>query len=144
MLLVTSVFHFMFKKQMQAYKETKIEYLSWNRSVTNYTKGAHKSETVCIKVKKTLNLSPHAWSTGESAHENFQHCNQQGQHRVPDSLWFVHGSTRQMTDDLDVVTAHCTSQRKTCELQTKLCCELSNLYPSREEASQLSDIICRL
>jgi hypothetical protein len=47
-----------------------------------------------------------------------------------------------MTDDLDLVTAHCTSQRKTCWLQTKLCCEPSNLYPSREEASQLSDTIC--
>jgi hypothetical protein len=47
-----------------------------------------------------------------------------------------------MTDDLDLVTAHCTTQRKTC-LQTKLCCELSNLYPSREEASQLSDTICQ-
>jgi hypothetical protein len=47
-----------------------------------------------------------------------------------------------MTDDLDLVTAHCTSQRKTC-LQTKLCCELSNLYPSREEASELSDTICK-
>jgi hypothetical protein len=47
-----------------------------------------------------------------------------------------------MTDDLDLVTAHCTSQRKTC-LQTKLCCELSNLYPSGEEVSQLSDTICQ-
>jgi hypothetical protein len=43
---------------------------------------------------------------------------------------------------LDLVTAHCTSQRKTC-LQTKLCCELSNLYPSGEEASQLSNTICQ-
>ncbi len=44
--------------------------------------------------------------------------------------------------DLDVVTAHCTSQRKTC-MQTKLCCELSNLYPSPDEAAQLSDTICQ-
>jgi hypothetical protein len=60
--------HCQYPDTIQAKKETKIEFLSWNRSVTNYTKGAHKSETVCIKVKQTWNLSPHAWSTGESAH----------------------------------------------------------------------------
>jgi hypothetical protein len=90
-----------------------------------------------------LNLSRHAWSTGETA-QSIQHCNQQRQHRLPDSLWFVHGCIRQIADDLDLVTARCTSQRRTrltC-LQTKLCCELSS-YPSREEASQLSDTICR-
>ncbi len=103
----------------------------------------YKSETVCINEPQTLNLSRHAWSTGETA-QSFQHCNQQHQHRLPDSLWFVHGCIRQIADDLDLVTACCTSQRRTrltC-LQTKLCCELS-LYLSREEASQLSDTICR-
>ncbi len=61
-------FPFHVQDSIQAYKDTKIEFLSWKRSVTNYTKGANKSETVCIKVKQTLNLSRHAWSTGESAH----------------------------------------------------------------------------
>jgi hypothetical protein len=61
-------FPFHVQEIIQAYKETKIDFLSWNRSVTNYTKGAHKSETVCMKVKQTLNLSPHAWSTEENAH----------------------------------------------------------------------------
>ncbi len=61
-------FPFHVQDTIQAYKETKKEFLSWNRSVTNYTKGAHKLETVRIKVKQTLNLSRHAWSIGESAH----------------------------------------------------------------------------
>jgi hypothetical protein len=61
-------FPFHVQETIQAYKGTKIDFLFWNRSVTNYTKGAHKPETVCIKVKQTLDLSPHAWSTGESAH----------------------------------------------------------------------------
>ncbi len=37
-------FPFHVEETLQAYKETKIEFLSWNRSVTNYTKEAHKSE----------------------------------------------------------------------------------------------------
>ncbi len=61
-------FPFHVQETIQVYKETKIEFLSWNRSITNYTKWAHKSETICTEVKQTLNLSPHAWSTGESAH----------------------------------------------------------------------------
>ncbi len=70
----------------------------WKTSVTYITKGVHKLKTVCVTMPQTLNAR-HAWNNVETAHQSFQHCNQQQLDR-PDSHLFVHGCRLQITDCL--------------------------------------------
>jgi hypothetical protein len=90
--------YFVFKKHGHK-RKLGASFQNWKTGVTYITKGVHKLKTVCmITMPQTLSAR-HAWNNVETAHQSFQHCNQQQLDR-PDSHLFVHGCRLQITDGL--------------------------------------------
>ncbi len=134
--------YFVFKKHGHK-RKLGASFQKWKTSVTYITKGVHKLKAVCITMPQTLSAR-HAWNNVETAHQSFQHCNQQQLDR-PDSHLFVHGCRQQITDDLTAspVTIVPTQANSACQRRSIVVTSACILIMKKYRTSQIQSLTSR-